>query len=208
LFQTYTCSDRYGSWGVCFTYGTWFGVTGLVCAGRTFENSTAIRKACEFLLSKELPSGGWGESWLSSHNEVAFTSIYRFQSVWSWYFRIKCFCVIIVHSKKMYSNESTTILKLQDLSLLACIQLGLHKSYWEPTSWYAHCMGLAGTNWRWAGLLLLFNILFCGFSLRCGHSQSNLFHVCYRLKEIQCLCIEQQRFCSTYSWKMVNSHSK
>ncbi|RWV77158.1 hypothetical protein GW17_00062061, partial [Ensete ventricosum] len=28
----------YGSWGVCFTYGTWFGVEGLVAAGRTYES--------------------------------------------------------------------------------------------------------------------------------------------------------------------------
>ncbi|KAG8058086.1 hypothetical protein GUJ93_ZPchr0002g24799 [Zizania palustris] len=60
----------YGSWAVCFTYGTWFGVKGLVAAGRTFKNSTAIRKACDFLLSKELPSGGWGESFLSSQDQV------------------------------------------------------------------------------------------------------------------------------------------
>ncbi|PUZ44468.1 hypothetical protein GQ55_8G101900 [Panicum hallii var. hallii] len=60
----------YGSWGVCFTYATWFAVAGLISAGRTFENSATIRKACEFLLSKELPSGGWGESYLSSHDEV------------------------------------------------------------------------------------------------------------------------------------------
>uniref|UniRef100_A0A0E0JVD3 cycloartenol synthase n=1 Tax=Oryza punctata TaxID=4537 RepID=A0A0E0JVD3_ORYPU len=60
----------YGSWAVCFTYGTWFGVKGLVAAGRTFKNSPAIRKACDFLLSKELPSGGWGESYLSSQDQV------------------------------------------------------------------------------------------------------------------------------------------
>ncbi|KAE8796913.1 Parkeol synthase [Hordeum vulgare] len=60
----------YGSWGICFTYATWFGVAGLVSVGKTFENSVAIRKACDFLLSKELPSGGWGESYLSSHDEV------------------------------------------------------------------------------------------------------------------------------------------
>ncbi|XP_021315532.1 cycloartenol synthase isoform X2 [Sorghum bicolor] len=61
----------YGSWAVCFTYGTWFGVKGLIAAGRTFENSPAIRKACGFLLSKELlPSGGWGESYLSSQDQV------------------------------------------------------------------------------------------------------------------------------------------
>ncbi|GJM90177.1 hypothetical protein PR202_ga06434 [Eleusine coracana subsp. coracana] len=59
----------YGSWAVCFTYGIWFGVKGLIAAGRTFQNSPAIRKACDFLLSKELPSGGWGESYLSSQDQ-------------------------------------------------------------------------------------------------------------------------------------------
>ncbi|RCV34148.1 hypothetical protein SETIT_7G138400v2 [Setaria italica] len=59
----------YGSWAVCFTYGTWFGVKGLTAAGWTFRNSPAIRKACDFLLSKQLPCGGWGESYLSSQNQ-------------------------------------------------------------------------------------------------------------------------------------------
>lgn len=63
----------YGSWGVCFTYGAWFGVLGLVAAGRNFNNPS-IRKACDFLLSKQLPSGGWGESYLSSSKEV-YTNI-------------------------------------------------------------------------------------------------------------------------------------
>ncbi|KAJ8753210.1 hypothetical protein K2173_017805 [Erythroxylum novogranatense] len=60
----------YGSWGVCFTYGTWFGVKGLVAAGKTYQNNYSIRKACNFLLSKQLESGGWGESYLSSQNKV------------------------------------------------------------------------------------------------------------------------------------------
>ncbi|KAL5178490.1 Cycloartenol synthase [Glycine soja] len=60
----------YGSWGVCFTYGAWFGVKGLIAAGRSFSNCSSIRKACEFLLSKQLPSGGWGESYLSCQNKV------------------------------------------------------------------------------------------------------------------------------------------
>jgi squalene/oxidosqualene cyclase-like protein len=51
----------YGSWGICFTYGTWFGVSGLRVAGLTTEHP-AIERACEFLLSVELPSGGWGET--------------------------------------------------------------------------------------------------------------------------------------------------
>ncbi|KAF3437265.1 hypothetical protein FNV43_RR20018 [Rhamnella rubrinervis] len=60
----------YGSWGVCFTYGTWFGVKGLVAAGKNYNNCGSIRKACDFLLSKQLPSGGWGESYLSCQNKV------------------------------------------------------------------------------------------------------------------------------------------
>ncbi|XP_038973506.1 cycloartenol Synthase-like isoform X3 [Phoenix dactylifera] len=60
----------YGSWAVCFTYGTWFGVEGLIVAGRTYQNSPCIRKACQFLLSKQLASGGWGESYLSCQNKV------------------------------------------------------------------------------------------------------------------------------------------
>jgi len=62
--------NRYGSWGICFTYGTWFGVKGLVSSGRSFSDCSNIRKASEFLLSKQLPSGGWGESYLSSQNKV------------------------------------------------------------------------------------------------------------------------------------------
>ncbi|WJZ95711.1 hypothetical protein VitviT2T_014457 [Vitis vinifera] len=60
----------YGCWGVCFTYGGWFGITGLIAAGNTYSNCPCIRKACDYLLSKELASGGWGESYLSCQNKV------------------------------------------------------------------------------------------------------------------------------------------
>lgn len=60
----------YGSWAVCFTYGIWFGVNGLLAAGRTYQDSPSIRKACNFLLSKQLASGGWGESYLSCQDKV------------------------------------------------------------------------------------------------------------------------------------------
>ncbi|KAI5659180.1 hypothetical protein M9H77_27973 [Catharanthus roseus] len=60
----------YGSWGVCYTYGTWFGITGLLAGGRSYENNHCIRKACDFLLSKQLSSGGWGESYLSCQDKV------------------------------------------------------------------------------------------------------------------------------------------
>ncbi|MFQ6638950.1 hypothetical protein Gotur_014599 [Gossypium turneri] len=62
--------DRYGSWGICFSYAGWFGIKGLSAAGRTYKNSSHIRKACDFFLSKELVTGGWGESYLSCQNKV------------------------------------------------------------------------------------------------------------------------------------------
>lgn len=61
---------RNGSWGICYTYGTWFAVEGLVACGKNYHNSPTLRKACEFFLSKQLPDGGWGESYLSSSNKV------------------------------------------------------------------------------------------------------------------------------------------
>ncbi|KAK9078933.1 hypothetical protein SSX86_002992 [Deinandra increscens subsp. villosa] len=69
----------YGSWGVCYTYGTWFGIKGLVAAGKTYETSHSIRKACAFLLSKQLPSGGWGESYTSCTQKM-YTNISRNKS--------------------------------------------------------------------------------------------------------------------------------
>ncbi|XP_019443529.1 PREDICTED: probable oxidosqualene cyclase [Lupinus angustifolius] len=59
-----------GSWGICYTYGTWFGINGLIAAGKTYQDSHCIRKACEFLLSKQNPCGGWGESYVSCQNKV------------------------------------------------------------------------------------------------------------------------------------------
>ncbi|XVF17519.1 hypothetical protein REPUB_Repub10bG0129800 [Reevesia pubescens] len=60
----------YGCWGICYTYGTWFAVEGLAACGRNYHNSLSLRKACQFLLSKQLANGGWGESYLSSQNKV------------------------------------------------------------------------------------------------------------------------------------------
>ncbi|KAG6390924.1 hypothetical protein SASPL_148669 [Salvia splendens] len=60
----------YGNWGVCYTYGTWFGISGLIAGGKTYHNSPSLRKALHFLLSKQLASGGWAESYLSSQNKA------------------------------------------------------------------------------------------------------------------------------------------
>ncbi|CAE5957669.1 unnamed protein product [Arabidopsis arenosa] len=55
----------YGSWGVCYTYATWFALEGLAVAGKTYDNSLAMREGVRFLLTKQNNNGGWGESYLS-----------------------------------------------------------------------------------------------------------------------------------------------
>ena len=52
-----------GSWGVCFTYATWFGIEALNAVGE--NNSEEMKKACEFFISKQKPDGGWGETFQS-----------------------------------------------------------------------------------------------------------------------------------------------
>uniref|UniRef100_A0AAR2LG54 Terpene cyclase/mutase family member n=1 Tax=Pygocentrus nattereri TaxID=42514 RepID=A0AAR2LG54_PYGNA len=60
-----------GSWGVCFTYGVWFGLEAFACMGHTFRDGydglvcAEVRRACDFLLSKQMEDGGWGEDFES-----------------------------------------------------------------------------------------------------------------------------------------------
>jgi squalene/oxidosqualene cyclase-like protein len=82
----------YGKWAVCFTYGAWFGVEGLLAAGEVSVglapvtlfrvphgnhfsslfllhsqplSSKRFDLSNQFLLSKQREDGGWGESYLS-----------------------------------------------------------------------------------------------------------------------------------------------
>ncbi|HEY4241183.1 MAG TPA: terpene cyclase/mutase family protein [Kofleriaceae bacterium] len=50
-----------GSWGVCFTYGTWFAVAALALSPDPRARA-AIDRACEFLLAHQEPDGGWSET--------------------------------------------------------------------------------------------------------------------------------------------------
>ena len=59
----------YGSWGCCFTYGTWFGVEGLVLSGEP-RDSRALSQACAFLASKQNANGGWGEDFTSCYDKA------------------------------------------------------------------------------------------------------------------------------------------
>jgi squalene cyclase len=49
-----------GAWAVCFTYGTWFGVSGLLAAGIPASDPRIVR-ACAYLLKQQREDGGWGE---------------------------------------------------------------------------------------------------------------------------------------------------
>jgi lanosterol synthase len=54
-----------GSWGVCYTYGTWFGIEAMIKARDYVDDILNINKACDFLVSKQRDDGGWGESYRS-----------------------------------------------------------------------------------------------------------------------------------------------
>lgn len=59
----------YGCWGICFTYGTWFGIEGLICGGAADYSgqrpAKRIVEACDFLVRKQNADGSWGEAFAS-----------------------------------------------------------------------------------------------------------------------------------------------
>ncbi len=55
----------YGSWGICFTYASMFALESLASVSETYRTSSQVRQACEFLISKQMVDGGWGEDYRS-----------------------------------------------------------------------------------------------------------------------------------------------
>ncbi|MDP4084136.1 MAG: squalene--hopene cyclase [Bacillota bacterium] len=51
----------YGRWGICYLYGTWGAVTGLIAAGISSYHPS-IQKAVTWLTKIQHSDGGWGES--------------------------------------------------------------------------------------------------------------------------------------------------
>ncbi len=63
-----TDGSWYGGWAVCFTYATWFAVEALVQGKKYIDaelRTASINKACDFLINKQMPDGGWGETYES-----------------------------------------------------------------------------------------------------------------------------------------------
>ncbi|WP_017380532.1 squalene--hopene cyclase [Paenisporosarcina sp. TG-14] len=51
----------YGRWGICYIYGSWAAITGLVAAGLS-QDHPSILKSLKWLRDIQNPDGGWGES--------------------------------------------------------------------------------------------------------------------------------------------------
>jgi sporulenol synthase len=64
----------YGRWGICYLYGTWAAVTGLLAVGVP-PSDPSIKKALQWLRSTQNKDGGWGESCHSDHKKT-FVPLY------------------------------------------------------------------------------------------------------------------------------------
>lgn len=58
----------YGRWGICYIYGTWAALTGLIAVGMPADHP-AIIKGADWLLGIQNDDGGWGESCRSDQAE-------------------------------------------------------------------------------------------------------------------------------------------
>ena len=51
----------YGRWGICYLYGTWGAITGLLANGIPYDHS-AVQRSVKWLHTIQNKDGGWGES--------------------------------------------------------------------------------------------------------------------------------------------------
>ena len=59
------CQRLDGSWGICFTYATFFALESLEMVRQTYQMSVYALRACDWLVSKQKSDGGWGEHYSS-----------------------------------------------------------------------------------------------------------------------------------------------
>ncbi|PWN48974.1 putative lanosterol synthase [Violaceomyces palustris] len=60
----------FGSWAICFTYATMFALESLSLSGRHYDNCENVRRGCDFLISKQMEDGGWGETYKSCETGI------------------------------------------------------------------------------------------------------------------------------------------
>ncbi|MCM3397446.1 squalene--hopene cyclase [Oceanobacillus profundus] len=58
----------YGRWGICYIYGTWAAITGIISTGVDAKDSSVLR-SLKWLISIQNQDGGWGESCYSDINQ-------------------------------------------------------------------------------------------------------------------------------------------
>ncbi|SCV05030.1 LANO_0G16952g1_1 [Lachancea nothofagi CBS 11611] len=75
----------YGCWGICFTYASMFALEAFSTVNEKYTNSRYVKKACEFLVSKQRADGGWSESMKSSelHTYVEAEKSLVVQTSWA-----------------------------------------------------------------------------------------------------------------------------
>ncbi len=61
----------------------------MAAVGKTVANSEAQLRACEFLLTKQCPDGGWGENYLSCQDKVCLP----------FWFLISCLALALLFTK-------------------------------------------------------------------------------------------------------------
>jgi lanosterol synthase len=103
----------YGSWGICYTYGTMFALEGLAAAGQTYETSDAVRRGCQFLVGKQKNDGGWGERWQSCEHRkyIEHEQSQVVQTAWA----------ILGLMAARYPDKALVARGLEVCSLLICI---------------------------------------------------------------------------------------
>lgn len=83
--NTQNCDGSwYGCWGICYTYAGMFAIEALNSVGENYSNSEVVRKGCDFLVSKQMPDGGWAEVMKSSelHSYVSGPQSLIVQTAW------------------------------------------------------------------------------------------------------------------------------
>jgi sporulenol synthase len=117
----------YGRWGICYIYGAWAALTGMLAVGQS-RTDPAIVKAVAWLARIQNPDGGWGESCESDRLKRYVPLTYSTSSQTAWALD----ALVAYHDKPTRAME-----RAADFLLLA-----IHRS--DRSSQYPTGAGLPG----------------------------------------------------------------